>query len=456
MTPAKLPDPFSAPTDASVFRVFDTDARAVLKSVDKVAGTPVIHLADVVCVPGAGGRTLLGSATFDLSPAGLSHAVLRLPSGTRLIGASVCGLPARRTGVGDQRWSIELASRQLPHRIAVLYQGDELDGTGALGSDAVGLDAPTLEGIAVEKTLWTIYRDEAERLDVDGNSARSISAAEAQRQRLESSVRLLDAADSQPQDQIVAWYGRWERRISEAFSAYAAYSSTPRASSEESVKTLRARQAEFTKRHGFAPVTYLLCEVADRSTAASFARRSRSVLEPLDARLVSQSGRRILLEIPAAQASSSADAVSQHLGNSLVVMVRVSHADFPSETGALFDWAFAAQPADHYLIEGSDESLNLRIRDTSPDNAPWRVALALVVASVAAALVLLIRHGVFADVWVRWPQAACVVVGIVWLWILSPAWIGGCIIAAAAASAVLAGRRASGGKNVVAATAPGR
>lgn len=187
--------------------------QATIRDVQSESGMARVHLTDIrVDCSDDGG--ILGLATFDLEPAGLSDCTLQLPEGYGLVHVMVGNLPAQLERMKADRWRFRLGSRQLPQQIQVLFTGTLH--TMQWRQRTAIVQSPQLVGIPVEQTLWTVRGPGTGdiKLMVDKPCLDPLSH---ELLRLDQTTALVEAAsdvvaDSDSAD-ISHWYSPWERRL---------------------------------------------------------------------------------------------------------------------------------------------------------------------------------------------------------------------------------------------------
>jgi hypothetical protein len=215
MRPAGVPDdlvrPAAEPRENMLsYAVADDAWRAELRAVERIADEVQIRLADIAVDWTADGACY-GVATFDLEPAGRTSCLLALPTGYRLVHASVDERPLRITPAGDQRWRLPLGSR-LPQQIEVVF-------TGHWPSDNDVprlLEAPRLIGLPIERTLWTVsgpwWAGSATVMNAD-----LVTPYALELRRYETLASLVDSAANTlleiAADETQQWYVVWARRM---------------------------------------------------------------------------------------------------------------------------------------------------------------------------------------------------------------------------------------------------
>lgn len=150
--PAQLLPASTAEEAWVAYEVREEAFRAVLSTQGLPGGAPQVYLADISFAWQAGGA-FRGAAVFDLGPVELSECTLRLPPGQRLVQVTSPTAPTPPVPAGDGRWRVALGHGGLPQRIEVLFSGSLSE---APGSETIRCDAPTLEGLPVRQTLWTL------------------------------------------------------------------------------------------------------------------------------------------------------------------------------------------------------------------------------------------------------------------------------------------------------------
>ncbi len=153
---SRLPAEFAAPPvgrEALVsYEVRSEPYRAVLKPLERADRAVQVHLADVSLAWRSDG-TCYGMAAFDLAPSEMTQCCLRLPSGLRPLQVTTSGLLSPPSYVDENRWEITLNSGGMPQRIEVLFEGEL---AGHLGAGPVEFEPPSLEGLPVRQTLWSV------------------------------------------------------------------------------------------------------------------------------------------------------------------------------------------------------------------------------------------------------------------------------------------------------------
>lgn len=361
--PADLATAGSGPVVA--YRV-DTDSfHAVLRP---RAGAAGVELADIGIVCRKDG-TCHGVATFDLRAGALSEVVLSLPGGLRLVQVMVAGLPAWPVPVEEGVWRVTLAPGTLPQQLEVLFQGAS-PSSGTAGTPL--LRAPFLEGLPVQRTLWTIAAPPGilpdPALQGEGVGALSLRLARAH-QVADLVVAGQGLAEEDPEESR-PWYRRWCRRWIDARLAV-------------------ERQLEIDRAQG----------------ETDWVRANLARLDAQVARAVEQLGIEDLLA-SASRQDSAADSLAQ---------VWLAGLD-RSRTVHYFD------------MQGSNATVRLQER-RGADGALatfWLPSLLLVGVTIVVSTGM--RRGWLRRWLIRWPHLAGVLVGLVWWLWLWPSVLGLAIV----------------------------
>jgi hypothetical protein len=177
------------------------------------SGTAKVHLADIHVHCSEDG-SILGLATFDLEPAGLSDCVLGLPTGYGLVHVTVGNLPAQLDQIKENRWRFRLGPRQLPQQVQVLFTGTLQPAQWQQRTAIV--QSPRLDGIPVEQTLWTVRGPGASDIKFVPDES-CVDPLSHELLRLDKTTAFVEAAsevvaDSDSAD-ISRWYLPWARRL---------------------------------------------------------------------------------------------------------------------------------------------------------------------------------------------------------------------------------------------------
>ncbi len=213
---ADVPAGFGAAKDDAQYtdyRAVSSGFRAELASAQPLENLPWVSSREVIHT--IGHARDYGVVTFHIEPAGLSRTSLMMPPGSRLLDASIAGVPAQLTSMGSDRWSVGLGTTRLPHRLRIAY---EIPHSPRRGRDWV-LQPPTLihSETDIGRTLWTITTaaDSARIVHVDG--ADKLSPLEYRIAGIKAIRRLLDAPDVRSMDlsnsENNAWFTHWNGYI---------------------------------------------------------------------------------------------------------------------------------------------------------------------------------------------------------------------------------------------------
>lgn len=344
------------------YRVVSDPFHAEMRALRHVAGVPLVRLADVRFVTH---NDVSGSgwASFDLEPSGLSYCTVAVPATYRLVQIRADDMPAQTQPISPQRWRIALRPQGMPQRIEVFYQGT-LAGSVARQITA---SAPTIEDVAVERTMWTIYGPpthgrgvpqtggEIAPLQQDLSRLRSLTEV----MRLPRYLRL-ESTERETSD----WFRSWDRRWQAVRRAVVRTQlQSPPADQQPALAELQAMDEDREK------------------IAADLG------LSPIIANEISEPPPFALYTLP--------------------------RGDFACRT--MVQGSNATQVVDYSAAPGEGESL-----------ARWSLALLL---AAAGSFLLLARNWLPATDWpLRSSRAIGVLIGIAWALWLWPAWLGWAII----------------------------
>jgi hypothetical protein len=214
--------------------------QATIKDIQLESGLAFVHLADHCIDLDAAGR-ICGVSTFDLEPAGSSECRLIVPEGCQVLHLTVADLPVVPLLGEERQVRVPLGSQQLAQRIEVLFAG-QIDRN--LGTSATQpLRAPSLQGLPVEQTCWTVRRpvDTTWQL-VPAASMTDPHALDWLRVRnlaglISKAEDVLKDGDS---DEIARWYVPWTRRWATARSRLAPGSPAAEGASTQAKQELAA------------------------------------------------------------------------------------------------------------------------------------------------------------------------------------------------------------------------
>ncbi len=201
-------------------------------AVNTTVGTPRVLLADVY-LRHHDDRRVDGMVLFDVDPDGLQQCVVHFPTGTAPVEVLVDQVPVDLADRGADDIPILLQSRELPQRVAVLFNGRATwqEGQWRLaiprlragkaklpaGSADARPSAATLDDnrvpLPIERTLWTIVPAHPREFSYDYPT---VTSPEQNQQRLERLTAALRIASQRvtdvSRDGLTRWYGLWGRR----------------------------------------------------------------------------------------------------------------------------------------------------------------------------------------------------------------------------------------------------
>ncbi len=228
--------------------------QATIRDVQPESGAASVHLADIHVDCNDDGR-ILGLATFDLEPAGLSDCELELPTAYALLHVMVGNLPAQLDRMKGGRWRFRLGPRQLPQQVQVVFTGMLKPAQWQQRTAVV--QAPKLVGIAVEQTLWTVQGPTTGNIEVVADDSQ-LGPLPHELFRLEKTAALVETAsdvlaERDPSD-ISNWYLAWSRRLAASRSRATQwhFASSAHGSEEAALKIIDTKQAEIAARLGAA------------------------------------------------------------------------------------------------------------------------------------------------------------------------------------------------------------
>jgi hypothetical protein len=201
-----------ADSETIAYRVVSDPFHAELRALRRVAGVPLVRLADVRFA-WTGGRCS-GWTTFDLEPAGLNYCTVAVPPNYRLVHVRAGEVAAQVQPISTQRWRIALRPQGMPQRIEVFYQGELTPENSQRRLQAA---SPVLEDIAVQRTLWTVYAPLALGRGVPQTGG-EISPLRQDLVRLRSLCEVMrlprhvrvETTARETNDWIAAWESRWQ------------------------------------------------------------------------------------------------------------------------------------------------------------------------------------------------------------------------------------------------------
>jgi hypothetical protein len=344
---------------------------ATLKSIEKSIHGPRVRLADIRLAM-SDEASGYGIATFDLDPAGNESSVLELPIGERLLHARVNDGPAVLAPIAPNQWRVAGGSARLPQRIEIVFAVDRSSNVADL---QITYRGPTLVGVAVDQTLWSLTTPGDAPATSAGPELQAISSLDAELMRLQACSTMLESAADQlsneTSDQSARVYSDWLRRLS-----------AQRAAIDRERLRIRPSASDAT------------VEASLRTADAIRSRLERAVGTKPNAR-------------PADQADPPADAA-------LVWTSVVDQERLPS----IFSTA------------GPPPILTIRPLRSTADSIALRVLLALACSGVVVAAFWLARRDEVRGVFARWPSLLGVLAGLIWWLWLAPSFAGWAIAGA--------------------------
>ena len=230
---------------------------AQLKSIEHTSGRPRVRLADISAAWRADGG-YVGAASFDLDPAGSSQVVLAVPPQVELLQVSVAGVPAVLAPSGPDGWRLQLQSAQLPQRVEAIFRGTLPVAGGP--PRRVELPAPSIDGVDVERTLWTVYAPAAAGTAIPPEPTGALSPVRQELVRLEANEAILDlgshVAGEQAPEEVRRWYSAWNARFVAARDRIQAWSrAAGRASAarDQELEAVSRREQSIAERLGMGP-----------------------------------------------------------------------------------------------------------------------------------------------------------------------------------------------------------
>lgn len=210
---APLPRGYQSELESYVSYVLGDRFQATIKDVQPEPSMASVQLVDVH-VDCSDEGDIVGVATFDVEPAGLSDCIMELPVGYRLVHVTVGNLPAQLGQVDRERWRIRFGPHRLPQQIQVIFTGT-LQPAHWRQRTAI-VQSPRLVGIPVEQTLWTLQGPGAADIRFVPNEP-CLDPLSHELLRLDKTTALVRAAtdvvaDSDSAD-ILHWYLPWARRL---------------------------------------------------------------------------------------------------------------------------------------------------------------------------------------------------------------------------------------------------
>jgi len=368
--PPDLASESESPKYANVYLVKDPRFQAVRKAVRQVAESPLVQLADIMVAWRESGACH-GVATFDLQPFGISKCHLRMPPDHTIVRVTVAGVPVTLMADATGRFEIPLGPTNLPQRIVVMFQG-------ALDDSALSrreIKAPVLDGIPVERTLWTTVGPESLSASGTHEDEHIVSPLRQSQIRLRSVADLVEgatemAAEGSPED-VTNWYRPWLARL---------------LASHDSVL-----------RHQFG--------------TASDESRQEAVEE-------------------ADQIQTEQEEVARRLGASDMRTRMLLQTSVVRDADTLWRKNLAGDGVTtHRMFPGGQSTLELPDPRHRTSDFGERTLIALLLLAAAGLGAWLVRRSGPIDLLVRWPHATGVAVGLAWWLWLTPSWAGWILVA---------------------------
>lgn len=201
----------------SSYHVAGERFQATLKAVQRNEAKPRVSLADIQ-IAWQGDGSCSGVALFDVLANGASTCNLEMPEDCQLIQASIDGAPALLSDVGTQPIQLQLASRQLPQRVQILFTSRW---TGS--STHRRFVAPRLTGVTVDRTLWSVFGPRAFG-GGHAQTAEHATGSDHDLYRLKSISSLVQLAPEtlgeHLPEEISRWYVAWKERYAMSHVAY--------------------------------------------------------------------------------------------------------------------------------------------------------------------------------------------------------------------------------------------
>ena len=371
----------AAPRDflASTFDTYEIvgdDFDALLRSVDHSLAEPQVHLADIQVVL-LDDRHYAGLAVFDVDPGTTMSCHLLAPAGGQIEQVFISGVPALLEAESPGRWRLLLGTQNSPERVEVLYSGQIMQSPAE--GQTLELVSPQLDGLPVERTLWTVYAGaQADTLAVQEGSTIDLLRRDTLRLKSVAALVELTVASGvlQTNQDAARWYRPWAARLSDL------------------------QQSIQRRLVGHSPA--IVRETQD--DLAAIAQEQQAVARRID------------------PTRSSAPPLDR--------------APVARQPWALWEALTDVQPPTSVvLFQGSKSSIGLARAWLSPDGTARLVAAACVLLLVS--VVGLVWRSGPARAWLtRWPQVMGALAGLFWWWFLIPSEAGLVIVLLSALSAL--------------------
>ena len=171
---------------------------------------------------------------------------------------TVAGLPAASAPAGPDGWRLVLQSAQLPQRVEAIFRGTLP--AGGSPPRRVELPAPSIDGVEVERTLWTVYAPAAAGMAIPPEPTGALSPVRQELARLESNEAVLDlgshVAGEQSPEEIRRWYSAWNARFVAARDRIQQWSRAggrASAARDQELEDLSRREQSVAERLGVGP-----------------------------------------------------------------------------------------------------------------------------------------------------------------------------------------------------------
>ncbi|HEY2760390.1 MAG TPA: hypothetical protein VGI75_06595, partial [Pirellulales bacterium] len=193
-----------------LFQILGERSRASLRSAQRANDKARVRTEDIA-VSWSRADECAGTATFDLESASETSCEVVMPERSQLISASVDGVPAQLTRLGERRFNIWLGDNQFPRRVEAVFTTEV-----NRSNNRVRLLAPFLAGLPAEHTLWRILGPSAAG-DGKLSMGTTVSDAEMAIVRLEQTATLADSVvgllADEPINDVERWYLGWRERF---------------------------------------------------------------------------------------------------------------------------------------------------------------------------------------------------------------------------------------------------
>jgi len=358
-----------------VYRVADEDFSATLRPFSSRGEIGRVALAEVRFDLDRRG-TLRGTALFDVHPGDDNFLAFSLPENYQLSHVAVEGMPRRATRQGHNRWRVPLLAGGRLLRLRVLFFR-KLD-----DEDRVTVQAPTIERMPVERTLWSVRVDGAADL-LHGDADAQTDATEYAVLRVESLGAMIRAAAEPPLDSSVkTWYSTWARRWVAASHR------------------------------------------ANRLLVANY---------PPNAGPLGERRRRLAARLETALEEQREQAAIVDAAGTLDTLLASDEGEPPLDPMLILDTG-----ADELRFQTNGElpSIAFSWADEPPSVHAPRLQAGIIWVLAVAAVSLGLHRGLLGELFSRWPHALGVTVGIGWWLFLAPPWFGLLLVATSLAAAM--------------------